>query len=63
MNHFGTSGRKEKRLMKREVKRNWREKILCVWGENERERGGGGKRGVGRRSALVSRASLGGSPV
>ena len=40
MNHFGTSGRKEKRLMKREVKRNWREKILCVWGENERERGG-----------------------
>ena len=21
-------------------KRNWREKILCVWGENERERGG-----------------------
>ena len=64
MNHFGTSGRKEKRLMKREVKEELEgENLVCVGGERERKGGRGGKRGVGRRSALVSRASLGGSPV
>ena len=39
------------------------ENLVCVGGERERKGGRGGKRGVGRRSALVSRASLGGSPV
>ena len=40
MNHFGTSGRKEKRLMKREVKEELEgENLVCVGGERERKGG------------------------